>query len=87
MQRLLMAALAFSLVAGVAQAQTTVIQGKDRTVYKPKTVLEFGNVEIDGVPEGSGVGHLRGKTKVKFSSMIRLRANFNPELAESVNHL
>lgn len=74
-------------VAGVAQAQDTVIQEEDKVVYKSKTVVDFNDVTLEGEltrPEGT-YGMARKKTS--FSSLIQMRENFLPELQKSTDNL
>ena len=78
--------VAFSLVAGRAEAQN-VVRGEDQTVFKKKTTIDFSDVTLDGEmtkPEGQ-YGLARSKTK--FKSLIQLRTNFTPELQKSVDQL
>lgn len=73
--------------SSVAAAADTVIQEADRVVYKKKTVVDFGDVTLEGEltkPEGS---YLLNRKRTKFSSLIRMRDNFLPELQKSVDNL
>jgi hypothetical protein len=73
--------------SGVAAAADKVIQEEDRVVYKKKTVVDFGDVTLEGEltkPEGS---YLLNRKRTKFSSLIRMRDNFLPELQKSVDNL
>ena len=73
--------------SGVASAAERVIQEEDRVVYKKKTVVDFGDVTLEGEltkPEGS---YLLNRKRTKFSSLIRMRDNFLPELQKSVDNL
>ena len=76
-----------ALVVGVAYAEDKVIHEDDKTVYKKKTVVDFNDVTLEGEltkPEGS---YLVDKKKARFSSLIKLRDNFLPELQKSVDNL
>lgn len=87
MKRLLVAMVLLS-VSGVAQAQEeTVIREADRTIFKKKTVIDFSDVTLEGEltkPEGS---YLVNRKRAKFSSLIKMRDNFLPELQKSVDNL
>ncbi|MBI3178491.1 MAG: hypothetical protein HYZ27_02445 [Deltaproteobacteria bacterium] len=75
--------LTVSLSAGAAFAQA----GEERVVYKKKTVIDFTDVIIEGEltkPEGS---YIVNRKLSKFSSLIKLRENFVPELLASPNQL
>ncbi len=84
MKRLVFAALAAAmLVTPVALAQ----EGGEKVVYKKRTVIDFNDVTLEGEltkPEGS---YLLNRKKTKFSSLIKLRDNFLPELQKSVDNL
>jgi hypothetical protein len=74
--------------SGVAQAQQdTVIHEADKTIFKKKTVIDFSDVTLEGEltkPEGS---YLVNRKRAKFSSLIKMRADFLPELQKSVDNL
>ena len=75
------------LGATSALAADKVVQEEDKTVYKKKTVVDFNDVTLEGEltkPEGS---YLVDKKKARFSSLIKLRDNFLPELQKSVDNL
>ncbi len=88
MKRILAGVVLGSLaLGGAAAAEEKVIHEQDRTVYKKKTVVDFNDVTLEGdltKPEGS---YLVDKKKARFSSLIRLRDNFLPELQRSVDNL
>ena len=70
-----------------AAAEDTVIREADRTVFKKKTVVDFNDVTLEGEltkPEGS---YLLNRKKTKFTSLIKMRDNFLPELQKSVDNL
>ena len=87
MKRLMFAVMAVGLVAAPALAEEKVVQEADRTVFRRKTVIDFTDVSVEGEltkPEGS---YLVDKKKARFSSLIKLRADFMPELQKSVDNL
>ncbi len=90
MKRLMVAVVAavgLLAVAGPAAAEDTVIREADRTVFKKKTVVDFNDVTLEGEltkPEGS---YLLNRKKTKFTSLIKMRDNFLPELQKSVDNL
>jgi len=78
------AVLAAISLAPIASAQEG---GSDKVVYKKKTVIDFNDVTLEGEltkPEGS---YVLNRKKTKFSSLIKLRDNFLPELHKSVDNL
>lgn len=88
MKRVLAAMVLGAMLAPVvAVADEKVIHEEDKTVYKKKTVVDFNDVTLEGEltkPEGS---YLVDRKKARFSSLIKLRDNFLPELQKSVDNL
>lgn len=84
MKRILVAAvLALGLASSGAFAQAKAA----KVEYKKKTIIDFNDVTLEGEltkPEGS---YLLNRKKTKFSSLIKLRDNFMPELQKSVDNL
>ncbi len=74
-------------MATPAAAEDKVIREADKVVYKKKTVVDFNDVTLEGEltkPEGS---YLLNRKKTKFSSLIKMRDNFLPELQKSADNL
>lgn len=91
MKRAMAAAAAAVVAAGILFSAPVlaqkVIREADRTVYRKKTVIDFGEVNVEGdltKPEGS---YVLNRPKAGFPSRIKLRANFQPELQKSVDAL
>ncbi|MBC7793517.1 MAG: hypothetical protein H7Z43_07400 [Clostridia bacterium] len=62
-------------------------QAQERVVYKKRTILDFTGDLIEGdliKPEGS---YVVSRKASRFSSLIRIRENFLPELIASPNDL
>ena len=82
---ILLASLAF---AGTALAQEDkVVTEADKTVFKKKTIIDFSDVTIQGEltkPEGS---YVLNRKKTNFKSLLKIRANFLPELFNSTDNL
>jgi len=78
-------ALASALVlVETANAQERVDEGVT-VKYSKKTVIDFSDVTIQGElvkPEGS---YLVNRKRTKFSQLIQIRSNFNPELFGSTD--
>ncbi|MBI5508780.1 MAG: hypothetical protein HY903_08515 [Deltaproteobacteria bacterium] len=79
--RTVIAALLLGLLlsSGVALAQ----EGGDKVSFKKRTVIDFSDALIEGEltkPEGS---YVVSRKLSRFSSLIRLRENFIPELLAS----
>jgi hypothetical protein len=87
MKRLFFAVGVVALVSAPAFAQTKVVQEADKTVFRKKTVIDFTDVTVEGEltkPEGS---YVLNRKKTRFNSLIKLRADFVPELQKSVDNL
>jgi hypothetical protein len=86
----LVLALAMAGVSGIALAQEggdKVVQESDKTVFKKKTIIDFSDVTIQGEltkPEGS---YVLNRKKTSFRSLLKIRANFLPELFNSTDNL
>ena len=85
MRKLALAATALWLAtSALALAQE---QEADKVVYKKKTVIDFSDVTIEGEltkPEGS---YVVSKKRTRFRNLIKVRADFRPELTKSVDGL
>lgn len=74
-------------LSSAAFAQDSVVREADKTVYKSKTVIDFSDVTIQGEltkPEGS---YLLNRKKTKFTTLLKLRMDFLPELFNSTDNL
>jgi len=63
------------------------VQEADKTVFRKKTVIDFTDVAVEGEltkPEGT---YTLSKKKTRFSSLIKVRQNFIPELRDSKDNL
>lgn len=86
---ILLASLAMAGSAGTAfaQAEDKVVTEADKTVFKKKTIIDFSDVTIQGEltkPEGS---YVLNRKKTNFKSLLKIRANFLPELFNSTDNL
>ncbi len=81
-------ALVMTASAGAAFVQEDkVVQESDKTVFKKKTIIDFSDVTIQGEltkPEGS---YVLNRKKTSFKSLLKIRANFLPELFNSTDNL
>ena len=74
-------------LAGTAFAQTEEVREADKVEYKKKTIIDFSDVTIQGEltkPEGS---YLLNRKKTNFTSLLKIRGNFLPELFNSLDNL
>ncbi len=85
MKRLSLLLLALTIPAGTAYAQD---EGGDRKiVYKTKTEIDFEALDVAGElvkPQGA---LLLDRKKGSFNPLIKLRADFNEEMDQSVNYV
>jgi hypothetical protein len=90
MKRLIATTIVFASLAfsGLALAQDDkVVTEADKTVFKKKTIIDFSDVTIQGEltkPEGS---YVLNRKKTNFKSLLKIRANFLPELFNSTDNL
>ena len=73
--------------AGAAFAQDEEAAPGDKVVYKKKTIIDLSGAVIEGEltkPEGS---YIVNRKVSRFSSLIKLRENFVPELLASPDML
>lgn len=70
-----------------AQNKVTVIKGKDRVMYKKKTVIDFEDNTVEGElvkPEG---GYMVNRARAKFNSLITIRSHFVREMFQNARKL
>jgi hypothetical protein len=73
-----------SLVAsGSALAQ----RAPDRTVYRSKTVISFGDMAIDGETRRPDGEVIFAPPKTVFPTLVRVRQSFAEEIRRSVDEL
>lgn len=76
----------FFASSALAQEET-VIKGKDKTVFKKKTVVDFEDSTVEGElvrPEG---GYILNRGRAKFNSLIRYRPHFVKEMWKAARKL
>lgn len=86
----LLVVFALALSAGAAQAQDeeedAAAQGR-KVIYKAKTEIDFEGLEVAGElvkPQGA---LLLDRKRASFNPLIRIRTDFNEEMAESVDEV
>lgn len=77
--------------AGAAMAsvptKVRVIHEKDRTVYRKKTVVNFGDVTLDGEwanPEGA---YVLDRERTHFKTLVKVKKRFTRKLRASTDDL
>lgn len=79
--------MTFGASATALAQEDKVVQEADKTVFKKKTIIDFSDVTIQGEltkPEGS---YVLNRKKTSFKSLLKIRANFLPELFNSTDNL
>jgi hypothetical protein len=78
-----------ALAASAAEKpnEVKVVQQPDKVIVRKRTVVDFGDVTVQGElikPEGS---YVLNRNKTRFESLIQLRDNFDAELRTSADNL
>jgi hypothetical protein len=78
-----------ALAAAAADKPVTVkvVQEPDKVVVRKRTVVDFGDVTVEGElikPEGS---YVLNRNKTRFEPLIQLRDDFDAELRKSADNL
>lgn len=86
--RLYAALITMGLLATSALAQEEkVIKEADRVVYNKETELDFSDVLVNGELIKPNAAYIKNLRKTSFEVLIELRANFRPELLETMSSL
>jgi hypothetical protein len=78
---LLLALCAAFVLIPAASAQ----ESDTKVVYKKQTVIDFSDVTIQGELTKPESSYVVNRKRTKFSQLIQIRSNFNPELFNSVD--
>ena len=89
MIRRIATAMLVALAASGAEkpAAVKVVQQPDKVVVRKRTVVDFGDVTVEGElikPEGS---YVLNRNKTRFEPLIQLRDDFDAELRKSADNL
>ena len=86
--RILIATLvAFAAAAADKPPTVKVVQQPDKVIVRKRTVVDFGDVTVEGElikPEGS---YVLNRNKTRFEPLIQLRDDFDAELRKSADNL
>lgn len=83
----------FALAALLLAAPTALAQESDdgvdeaNVIYAAETLVDFNEVEVNGTTVKPSFTWIAGDARKGFVPMIRLRANWNPEMAASVDEV
>ena len=77
------------LTLNLAQASDDVERNEkgERVVYRNKTEIDFEDLEIEGILQKPQSALVLDRKKAQFNPLIQLRANFNPEIEQSVDEI
>lgn len=64
-----------------------IIQEEDKVVYKKETELDFSDVMVSGELIKPNGAYVKNRRKTRFPALIELRANFRPELMQTIGYL
>jgi hypothetical protein len=85
---LLATLLSLSFAASADEAKPVkVIRQPDKVIVRKRTVVDFGDVTVEGElvkPEGS---YVLNRNKTRFDPLIQLRDDFDAELRNSADNL
>ena len=89
LKRLAFAAVLLSAITAFADEPkgVKVIRQPDKVIVRKRTVVDFGDVTVQGElvkPEGS---YVLNRTKTRFEPLIQLRNDFDAELRKSADNL
>ena len=73
------------LFSGAALAQDDA--GDRKVQYKAKTEIDFEDVSVDGELKKPHGAYLLDKRQSSFNPLIKLKADFNKEMIESVTQI
>jgi hypothetical protein len=85
MKRLSLLAVLLSSMQTLAQVD--VVREPDKLVFRKKTMIDFTGVVQDGDRTGPPGTYELAKPKASFANMIKVRANFTPELRNSTDDI
>ncbi|MCO4768815.1 MAG: hypothetical protein KDA24_02215 [Deltaproteobacteria bacterium] len=87
MRKHLIALLAAVLTLGVAMPVMAQDDDDDSVRYKKKTEIDFEDVSVDGELKKPHGAYLLDKRQSSFNPLIKLKADFNKEMIESVTQI
>ena len=73
--------------SALAQEEDKIIQEEDKVVYKKETELDFSDVMVSGELIKPNGAYVKNRRKTRFQALIELRANFRPELNQTIGYL
>ena len=86
-------AIAFLLISlasaptRVSAEEDKIIREEDKVVYKKETELDFSDVMVNGELIKPNGAYVKNRRKTHFDALIELRANFRPELMQTIGYL
>ncbi len=87
---ILLTALALIPLSSLPEAsaqKVKIIRGKDKVMYRKKTVIEFDGDTVDGELVKPVGNYMVQRGRAKFSSMIKIRAHFVTEMWKNARKL
>lgn len=84
---MILVALPFVYSQAAFAEEDKVIREEDKVVYKKQTELDFSDVMVAGELIKPNGAYVKNRRKTSFQALIELRANFRPELAQTLASL
>lgn len=85
--RTILVALLAGFGASVAFAQDEEGDGDKKVVYKTKTEIDFEGLDVNGELVKPQSALVLDRKKAQFNPLIKLRADFNEEMEQSVDEV
>jgi len=85
--RTMLLALLAGFGASTALAQDEEAEGDKKVVYKTKTEIDFEGLDVNGELVKPQSALVLDRKKAQFNPLIKLRADFNEEMEQSVDEV
>ena len=86
LSRLLLAGAVTAAFSGAAFAQDEEVDGR-KVQYKQKTEIDFEGLDVNGELVKPSGAMVLDRKKASFNPLIKLRADFNPEMEQSIDEV
>ncbi|MFN7144106.1 MAG: hypothetical protein ACK4YP_10035 [Myxococcota bacterium] len=87
LSRILLAGAVAGAFSGAAFAQDEEGEGDRKVTYKQKTEIDFEGLDVSGELVKPQSALVLDRKKASFNPLIKLRADFNPEMEQSIDEV
>lgn len=87
LSRILLAGAVAGAFSGAAMAQDEEGAGDRKVQYKQKTEIDFEGLDVNGELVKPSGAMVLDRKKASFNPLIKLRADFNPEMEQSIDEV